>query len=191
MLKKKLLINFEPVFAKTLFNIKLENSIKTMFKPDKAYPPIPNNVFFEQVIACLNEGKNIVMYVQGNSMFPFLCNGDKILLAPAKSEALEFGDIVLAKTQIGIILHRIVKIEENVIVLAGDGNVKQIEHTFPNEVLGKVMRIYRGQLEWDACSLKSSLIWRCWHIFRPFRRVLLMLFKRTTKLTQTHYENKR
>lgn len=162
-----------------------------MFKPDKAYPPIPNNVFFEQVIACLNEGKNIVMYVQGNSMFPFLCNGDKVLLTPANKQTLAFGDIVLAKTQIGIILHRIIKLREDAITLAGDGNAKQIEHTFRNEVFGKVTKVYRGQSAWNTTTFNSHLVWQCWHISRSFRRILLALFKRITKLTRTHYENKR
>ncbi len=191
MLKKELLINFDLSLQKRSSTSNWKVLSKTMFKPDKAYPPIPNNVFFEQVIACLNDGKNIVMYVQGNSMFPFVCDGDKILLAPAKSDALRLGDIVLAKTQIGVILHRIVRLQENLIVLAGDGNVRQIEHTFRNEVFGKVTKIYRRELVWDASSFKSSFIWRCWHIFRPIRRALLVFFKRFTKLTQTHYENKR
>jgi signal peptidase I len=162
-----------------------------MFKSGTAYPPIPNNVFFEQVIACLNEGKNIVMYVQGNSMFPFICNGDKILLAPAESETLRLGDIVLAKTQIGVILHRVIELQENLIVLAGDGNTKQVEHASLDEVFGKVFIVYRGKLAWDASSFKSRLIWRCWHIFRPIRRVLLAFLKRLTKLTRTNDEDKR
>lgn len=192
MLKKEKLINFESSLQKRSSTSNWKVPSKAMFKSGKAYEPIPNNIFFEQVIACLNEGKNIAMYVQGNSMFPFLCHGDKILLVPgAKSQRWKIGDIVLANTQIGIILHRIIKIQENLIVLAGDGNTKQTEHSFPNEVFGKVVKVYRGKSAWEVSSIKSRLIWQCWHIFRPIRRILLVFIKQLTSITQAHYEDKR
>ena len=159
---------------------------------ERKYLKISNDIFFEQVLLCLKENKKVKMFVQGNSMFPFLWNGDEVLLSPAQPKTLKRGDIVLAKTEIGIILHRIIRLKEDLVVLAGDGNVNQVEHAFLNEVYAIVQCGYRNDSSWNVSSTYQKLLWLLWRFFRPLRRLLIPIIKTITKQhTQNNYENKR
>lgn len=121
------------------------------------------------------------MIVQGNSMFPFLKNRDEVLLSPAKQQELKRGDIVLAKTEIGIILHRIIRWEKDGVVLAGDGNISQIEHALFVEIYGVVQHAYRHNSDWNVSSAGQVFLWQLWHFLCPFRRLLIPTFKLFTK----------
>ena len=55
-----------------------------------------SNLLLEEAIAVLQEGKNVSLYIRGNSMFPFLRDGKDILeLCPPGDRALGRGDVVL------------------------------------------------------------------------------------------------
>ncbi len=163
-----------------------------MSEQNRTYPPIPNDLFFEQVIACLEEGKNVKMNVQGNSMFPFICHGDKIILSPIDNPSkLAIGDVVLAKSDHGTLLHRIVEIEQDLIILAGDRNPKQKEKAVRNQVFGITKDICRGDSSFDISSPRYMSFWKVWSLLRPIRRVLVVFLMPFTKFTNLHYENKR
>ena len=94
---------------------------------------IPNELFFAEVQAQIRQGKKVRIRVRGNSMLPFIRNNDEALLIPPTPEKIKKGTPIVAVTdELGIVLHRIYRIDGNRITLLGDGNIHQFEHTSPN-----------------------------------------------------------
>lgn len=103
---------------------------------------IANEVFFEKIKQLLDEGKTVYIRVRGDSMRPFLHTDDLVLLAPASTEKLEIGKIVLANTaDKKTVLHRIYRMSYNRIYLMGDRNIQQQEMVSENDILGVATHI--------------------------------------------------
>lgn len=74
--------------------------------------------------------------VFGDSMFPSIKNGDNITITKLPSYSLN--DIVVFQYKLeGLIVHRIIKIEENTYYCKGD-NATRIETINKEHILGKV-----------------------------------------------------
>ncbi|MDR2919681.1 MAG: S24/S26 family peptidase, partial [Tannerella sp.] len=84
---------------------------------------LPDKTFMSEVAALLAGGKQVTLKVKGNSMLPFIVGGlDSVVLQ--KQESYRRGDVVLAEVgQSRFVLHRIIRIDGNVVVLMGDGNL--------------------------------------------------------------------
>ena len=137
---------------------------------------IPNNIFFAEVQAQIQQGKKVKIRVRGNSMMPFIRNNDEALLIPPTPEHIKKGTPVVALTnEMGIVLHRIYHIEGNRITLLGDGNVNQFEHTSPDRIIATVSHYYRGKHTIKINSWYMYLIGRLWMAAHPWRRKVLTL----------------
>ena len=138
---------------------------------------LPNHAFFKEVECFLDNGMDVTIYVQGGSMRPFLENGDKVLLTPPSCpEKVNKGSIVLARTSIGIVLHRVVRIQKQRLLLAGDANAYQLEQTTPEDVMAIVKAAWRGEQTVDICSFRIRTMAWVWFLFRPFRGCLLRVY---------------
>lgn len=123
----------------------------------------------------IREGKTVVLPVRGNSMRPFIQNGNDCVELHPLPPVLRKGDVVLARTSKGYyVLHRVTAISPDLLTLEGDGNIGFRETCRPSDVLARA--------EWviDAHKEKHSLLdrrarikWRIWYMLRPLRRVLL------------------
>ena len=137
---------------------------------------IPNQLFFAEVQAQIQQGKKVKIRVRGNSMLPFIRNNDEALLIPPTPEHIKKGTPVVAQTdEMGIVLHRIYHIEGNRITLLGDGNVNQFEHTSPDRIIATVSHYYRGKHTIKINSWYMYLIGRLWMAAHPWRRKVLTL----------------
>ena len=137
---------------------------------------IPNNIFFAEVQAQIQQGKKVKIRVRGNSMMPFIRNNDEALLIPPTPEHIKKGTPVVAQTdELGIVLHRIYDIEGSRITLLGDGNVNQFEHTSPDRIIATVSHYYRGKYTIKVDSWYMYLIGRLWMAAHPWRRNVLTL----------------
>lgn len=134
---------------------------------------ISNELFFKEVKALLDAKKKVNINVQGDSMRPFLRNGDKVLLSRAETKNICRGRVVLAQTLYGIVLHRVVRLEPPKIVLAGDANAKQLEWVAPTDVLAVAIAAFRDEKDLKLYSLKKRLVALLWIAVRPFRGYLL------------------
>lgn len=140
---------------------------------------VPNTVFFAQVELLLKEGKEIVFYIKGNSMRPFLESGrDEVILKNALQ--VRIGDVILAFIEKRYyVLHRVIDIQDEHFVLQGDGNC-HTEICSIEDVLGKAIGFYRKNKK--APYLTSGRKWRfysfCWMHLSPFRRFLLAFYHR-------------
>ena len=82
-----------------------------------------NAKLLPEIIRLLEEGHSVTLQLRGYSMRPFLeDNRDKALLIKAKD--IQVGDPVLAEVSpLHYVLHRIIQIEDDKVVLRGDGNL--------------------------------------------------------------------
>lgn len=134
---------------------------------------MPNLPFFREVEKNLQKKLKVTIHVQGGSMRPFLQNGDKVLLAPITTKKLSRGDIVLAYTSFGVLLHRIVRIRGETVWLAGDANNRRLEQTTRKDVFGVVDRACRKGKLLNVNSLSGRILAFFWYLLRPFRGYLL------------------
>jgi hypothetical protein len=112
----------------------------------------------EQLLRVVREvsfvGGGIWISATGTSMWPTLLENDHVLLEPAIR--LTLGDIVLADADGFPLLHRVVRMDRGLVTTRGDARMTA-DATIPRDaVIGRAVRVRRGQLEW---SLKPSS-WR-------------------------------
>lgn len=105
---------------------------------------IPNELFFVWVESEIEKGNSVRLRLKGNSMLPFLRNGvDEVVLYPCKKEDLHPMDIVLFRFKGRHLLHRIIKMDNNLLYIRGDGSIKAKEVCLYSDVVGKVQEIIR------------------------------------------------
>ena len=76
-------------------------------------------------------------------MAPFLVDRrDKVILSPFHRKDLKPGVVILARDTDGrIVLHRIIRRQEDKLILMGDGNCKGTETTTSEQVMGVVTNL--------------------------------------------------
>lgn len=123
---------------------------------------------FSQARDLLREGESVSIRVRGQSMLPFFQSGSKILLRPIREEDFRIGHVVLAETPQGsFVVHRIYRLEGELVTLLGDGNLIGTE-TMPRR------KVY-GIVDCGWLHLRLAALWR---IMRPLRRYPLAILKR-------------
>lgn len=137
---------------------------------------IANELLFGQVTEYLRQGKDVTIRIKGNSMQPFLKEGDKVLMTPSEGMTLSKGMIVLAKTQEAWILHRVVQINQHTVRLAGDANLAVHEFIDHQLVLAVAKYLYNGN---STIDLNNKWRWKLglfWYQMRPVRRLIKKVF---------------
>lgn len=123
---------------------------------------ISNDIFFAQVEELLSEGQSVVIRVKGYSMRPFMrSDRTSVRIAPltdSERKALRVGDIVLFRYRGRHIMHRIRRIDEDKITLAGDGNYRLWEQCSPQDVVGIISDVISFNGRTISCH---SRLWRC------------------------------
>lgn len=142
---------------------------------------VENTLLIQEITRMFNEmGKqSITIMVHGYSMRPFLEDRrDKVVLTPPRTPAV--GDVVLAT--IGkerYALHRVIRIENGVYTMRGDGNPLWMKEQFSeSDVIG----IAHAFIRKGKVVTVESATWRCysfaWRLLKPFRRILLGIYRR-------------
>ena len=139
---------------------------------------IPNSQFFALAKQLLQEGKKIEISVKGNSMFPFLRDGETVVVAPVGiSGSLKRHDIILAETTTGhIMMHRIREVNPAYILMKGDGNLLQTEQLNHSDVMGKAISVRRNGKNIPLYSPLQLFLTRLWSPLLV-RKVGLRLFR--------------
>lgn len=76
------------------------------------------------------------------SMYPTLCKGDRLELGPA--EPLHVGDLVVFRRPFGLVCHRLVAQQEQVLLTKGDASSGPPDRVLLKDVLGIVVAVVRG-----------------------------------------------
>ena len=140
-----------------------------------------NNIFFAEVEELLAEGKQVTILVRGNSMRPLLRDGrDKVVLRKAIDEDIKKGAVMLFRYRGSHVMHRVTKIEGDVVVFEGDGNYKLQEVATRKDIVAIVEAIVRPSGRRIECSSRRwrflSFMWLSQA--RLERRVILGIMRR-------------
>ena len=135
-------------------------------------------VFPELISRLLAEGHFVRFSAPGDSMYPTICDGDIITVAPVKTAPVTAGDIILYRHKSGVAAHRVVRIAKNgrfhsghvspesqttdqslqsCYILRGDAAVVFDDPVSAAQVLGKVTLVERQGRHIDPYSLKSTI----------------------------------
>ena len=140
---------------------------------------LANEHFLPEVIKLLEDGHTVTIRLKGFSMRPFLENNrDKGLLERATNP--QVNDVVLAETPPKhYVLHRIIKIDGDIVILRGDGNLNN-EICRLSDIKGKAIGFYRkGRQTLDSTNGRKWKIYSwIWVRLFPIRRYLLAFYRR-------------
>ena len=133
----------------------------------------------EEIRTLISEGRTVELTAKGYSMNPFIMHlRDQIVLGPWKDEEIRKGTLVLAKTDKGYVIHRIIRREGNRVTLMGDGNIGLTEQADVKEIIARVYGVKRKGRTYGT----DGLIWRLyswlWMALTPLRRWPLGLWRR-------------
>ena len=128
----------------------------------------------------ISNGSEVNLTVTGDSMYPlFKSRVDTVVLAmPENPQKLKKRDIVFYRRDDGsYILHRILKIKNGLLTIAGDNEMKKEFPVRCDQVIGVVKRFTRNKKEYstnEAWYKFYSFIWCAIFPFRPFALRLLL-----------------
>lgn len=149
---------------------------------------INNDILFAEVISYLRKGHTTTITIKGSSMLPFLVEGKDLVTL----EGIEAGtpegeqrrkvrknDIVLFRYHNKFILHRVLKVENEVALIRGDGNIVGTEICKTDQIYARVISILKnGSVETDPYSKRALRRVALWNYFYPVRRYLLGIYRR-------------
>lgn len=139
---------------------------------------VPNAELIPAIGKLIEEGQEVIFKPKGVSMLPFIRGGrDSVLLR--KADGLKAGDIALAEISEGrYVLHRIETIEDEMIVLMGDGNLVGRERCRKEDVMAIAVKIIKENKEIDCQSPRHMRMAEIWKRLLPVRRYLLAIYRR-------------
>ena len=145
---------------------------------------VNNHLFMQDITRMFSqEGKKSVTFVvRGFSMRPFLEDGrDKVILAPPREPKI--GDVVLAEVfEQKYALHRVIKIEDHVYTMRGDGNPLSMTESFTfDKIIGVADGFIRKGKKVSITSRKWRWYSATWNALKPMRRILLAIYRRKKK----------
>lgn len=137
---------------------------------------IPNDMLFRECRRIMSEGRDVLLTAKGSSMYPFIRDGDKVLVG--RKETYMKGDIVLALTSEGkYVMHRIIKVKDGTVILRGDANLRKTETCMPQDIAGAVISITRNGEHVLCSSAKEKAKSAVWQALFPFRRLILKIMR--------------
>ena len=142
---------------------------------------INNKIFFAEVERLLTEDITATILVRGNSMRPLLRDSrDKVVLRRSQESDIAIGEIMLFRYRGDCIMHRVVEIDGDTVVFAGDGNYKTYETAHRADVIARVVSVVRPSGRVVKCdSLRWRTMSRAWLILpRELRRIILGVMRR-------------
>lgn len=135
---------------------------------------------YEEIKRLVAEGKTVSITAKGYSMNPFLMHmRDQIILGPWTDKDICRGTVAFVRDSRGnVLIHRIIKRKDNVIILEGDGNLGQREKATIDNIAGIMHSAIRKGRTYSV----KGLIWRTyswfWMTLRPLRRYPLAIWRR-------------
>lgn len=138
---------------------------------------ISNEDYFAEVQRILNEGKEVCIRIKGNSMLPFIKDGDTVLLRAYQGEPLVLGCNILAKDNDKFVFHRLVGKKKNQYVLAGDGNLVLREYVRATDIIA-IAYMHYPQTGGEAVDINRNwarLRGLGWYHLRLIRRIVAKL----------------
>lgn len=118
----------------------------------------------------LESGLEMRFTAHGRSMFPFIRNGDVVVVEPCADRTLSRGDVVLVNAAGGqTVVHRIVSLSADSVTLLGDAQSWLCRQAFSrHQISGRVAAVERGSKVFRFKSAYMRLAGLAWMFFgRP------------------------
>ena len=165
---------YETMFTREIMVSKCLSLYDTMLGKTILFP---NELYFKEVKALLDDGKRVRIPVKGRSMRPFLRDGDTVLLSAVPEQSIRWGLIVLARTTVcGIVLHRVVYKNKDRLYLVGDAHSRQKEHIMIGDILAVAVAANRKGKDLKLNSFGSRCAVVFWFLALPFREYLIKIY---------------
>ncbi|MFI3314789.1 MAG: hypothetical protein R3Y04_03895 [Rikenellaceae bacterium] len=143
---------------------------------------VPNTALFEDVVKIINDDKSVVILTKGNSMLPFIVGGrDSVELHKIESDApLKPGDIVLARIEspIRYFIHRVIDINDDSVLLKGDGNIVGVERCHIDGIIARVKVIIKPKKRVNPNTKSQQRYAKIWNNYLPLKRYILAILRR-------------
>ena len=141
---------------------------------------LPNNEIIGEVIRLLETSPAVILPVKGNSMLPFIIGGQESVEL-VKPDSIAVGDVVLAWiNDCRYVIHRIIRIDGDIVQLMGDGNLSGDEYCKRSEVAARADYVIdkkgRKRYLYTPWRIRGSRLW--WRL-KPLRRLILGVYRRT------------
>ena len=140
---------------------------------------ITDKHILEEATRLVNEGINVTLPVKGNSMLPFIIGGKEsvILQKPLHPKV---GDVVLAWVDgCRYVVHRIIHINDEQVILMGDGNIIGTEQCTLNDIKALATHVVDAhEQQHDLYSKWRLRAVKIWWWLRPIRRYILAIYRR-------------
>jgi len=122
--------------------------------------------------AAVASGKKVKLNVTGSSMCPMLLSSNDTVTLE-KAGTIKKYDVLLFKRKTGkYVLHRVIKIKDGVLTIAGDNETKKEYPVYPDEVVAKVCIYQRKGVSHSTSGKRFWLYSRLWLLIFPFRRII-------------------
>ena len=141
---------------------------------------ISTQQIFEEVSKIVAKGGMVTLTAVGYSMNPGIVHmRDQVTLGPWTDSDIRPGTVALVRDIRGnVVLHRIIKRKDNLILLEGDGNIGQKEKATLDGIAGIMHSITRK----NRIITSKNLLWRIyswtWVALRPLRLYPLVLWRK-------------
>ncbi len=142
---------------------------------------IKNNIFFAEVEQLLSEGQDVTIMVKGNSMRPLLRDGrDRVVMRRHRDEDIRKGAVMLFRYRGSYVMHRVVKIEGDVVIFEGDGNYRLQEVVMRKDIVAVVTAVILPSGKSLSCDGRRWRMASWWWLSksRIERRVILGIMRR-------------
>ena len=128
---------------------------------------------------CLQELGYAVVPVRGTSMWPLLKEGKTRVQVEAKEgKQVRKGDIVLYRRKNGtLVLHRIIKVEDDTFLVCGDHQWKQMEQVQEEQILAVAQGFFKNGNYIDEKTWWYRLYKRFWNGNLTVRRCCLAFLR--------------
>lgn len=143
---------------------------------------VSNDILIPHFAQLLKEGKRVEFTPTGVSMRPFI-EGGKDVVVLKKHPNVRVGDICLAQIPLQsrdyiYVLHRVIRLDDNNVILKGDGNLRGEECCSQDDILGTVEEIRSPRGIRKFCT--RGWIWRHlhprWFFLKVYRHTVLKLY---------------
>lgn len=140
---------------------------------------VPNS-FFTEAAEALKNGQTVRLFVDGQSMYPFIRGGkDEIEVVPYDGTSpLELWCCPFYQWGGNYMIHRYIGMSGDKCRMLGDGNIYRIEEVPKQDIVGILRTIYHPDGTTQDCRDKRWLrkaVW--WYRLLKVRRFLIPLFR--------------
>lgn len=148
-----------------------------MKETEKAILILDNAEFFLIAQEFLENGQQVKFILKGESMRPFLRQGDRIWLERSEPSGLRTGDILLVKWKGLFLLHRLIFKTKTHFYMAGDNNLFRLEKVGQENVVAKAVGFERPGYITPAIGIKDRIQGMLWFLLRPVRWIKYAIAK--------------